>query len=207
HFMLPSNLAVVEDNGRVDLGGPGGTWSINPTVDGKSVAVVGELVLLDAPSPVPWYLLAAVVGLLMLASAWLCARSNRPPAYGPIAGALGVVAGTATVVGLTEWRTIPAGAGGNAFLALIPAVGMLAAGVALWAGRATSSRARLRLGGIAAAVATLGCWAFLRVPVLSHAVLPSGLPFLDRATTATALGVALAAGGLLVWRPPVARRH
>lgn len=207
HFMLPSNLAVVEDNGRVDLGGPGGTWSIEPKVDGRAVAVVGELVLLHAPSPVAWYFLSAVVGLLLLASAWLCDRSDRPPAYGPIAGVLGVVAGAATVVGLTEWRTIPAGAGGNPFLALIPAVGMVAAGVALSAGGDTSPRARLRLGGIAAAVAALGCWAFLRVSVLSHAVLPSGLPFLDRATTATSLGLALAAGVLLVWRPPVATRN
>ena len=204
HFMLPSRLAVVDDNGRVDLGGPGGTWSIDPKVDGKPVAVVGELVLLDAPSPVPWYLLAAVVGLLLLASVWLRARADRRPAYGPIAGLLGVVAGAATVVGLTQWRTIPGGAGGNVFTALIPAVGVLGAGVAILAGHATTSRSRLRLGGVAAAVATLGCWAVLRISVLSHAILPSGLPILDRATTATAVGLAVAVGGLLVWRPPVA---
>ena len=207
HFMLPTHLAVVDDQGRVDLGGPGGTWRIDPIVDGKPVTVVGELVLLDAPSPAPWYLLAAAVALLTLVSVWRRVRADRPPAYGPIAGALGVVAAAATVVGLTEWRTIPNGAGGNLFMALIPAVGVLGAGAAILAGATTTLRARLQLGGIAAAVATLGSWAVLRISVVSHAIVPSGVPILDRSTTAAAIGLALAVAGLLVWRPPVASRY
>ena len=44
-------------------------------------------------------------------------------------------------------------------------------------------------------------WAVARRAVLDHAVVPSGLPTLDRATTSLALGLALAAAVVLVSRP------
>ncbi|HWJ97749.1 MAG TPA: hypothetical protein VNQ33_06280, partial [Acidimicrobiales bacterium] len=46
HWMSPKAPRVVAADGRVDLGGDDGTWSVPLEVDGKDTVVTGELVLL-----------------------------------------------------------------------------------------------------------------------------------------------------------------
>jgi hypothetical protein len=67
HWMSPSRPPSVTDrSGRVDLGGPGGSWTVDLLVDGRPTTLSGHLDLLDAPSPVPWYVAIAVVAMLLV---------------------------------------------------------------------------------------------------------------------------------------------
>ncbi|HEX2575916.1 MAG TPA: hypothetical protein VHK88_06165 [Aquihabitans sp.] len=199
HWMLPREPRAVDDAGRVDLGGPNGTWSVPLEVDGRPTVVRGELLLLDGPSPVPWAALGLLAGVGLLVAGVVAVRRRGRAPHAAVALALGGIGVLAALVGWAEWRAIPPGAGGNVLGAVVPAVGAVAALVA-----ATARRARVRLVALAVAVATLAAWAVLRREVVARAVLPTSLPYaLDRATTALALGLAVGAGALLAWHPPV----
>lgn len=201
HWMLPRAPTAVDDDGRVDLGGSDGTWTVQLVVDDRMAVVRGELLLLDAPSPVPWLVLAVVLVAAMVTLSLAAVRAGVPP-HRAIAGTLAVAGALATAAGWAQWQAIPPGAGGSVLTALVPAVGTVAALVAL-----TVSSAPVRLVGLALGAATLGGWAVLRREALWRAVLPTSLPFaFDRAATAIALGVALGTAAMLVWRPPVKRR-
>lgn len=200
HWMLPTRPRAVDPDGRVDLGGAGGTWTIELEVDGHPATVTGELLLLDPPRPVPWFLGIALLATLLPVITWRRVRAGRSPAHRAIALVLCGAGIVATAVALVEWRSIPPGAGGSLLAVALPAVGAFAAAAAA----ATSPRTQL--AALAAAVGALGTWAVLRRDVLDHAVLPTSLPAgLDRAGTALALGLAIGAGVVLVWRPPVPR--
>lgn len=199
HWMLPRAPTAVDAAGRVDLGGPDGTWAVDLEVDGEPVAVTGELLLLDAPNPAPWFALVLLgvggsVGLVALA-----VRRDRPVPHRVLALALAGGGLLATLAGVVEWRSIPPGAGGSALTAATPALGLAAALIA-----AVATAARIRLVALAVAVAALGGWAVLRRETLLRAVLPTSLPFaVDRAATAIALGLAVGVAATLAWRPPV----
>ena len=198
HWMLPTRPAAISADGRVDMGGPDGTWSIELLVDGKPATVTGELVLLRSPSPIPWVILVAVLALILVGVALVRVRAGRPAPHRALAGALVAGSALAVLVGTAQWRGLPAVAGGTVLTAAVPAAALAASILAL-----VTRRARTRLVALAAAVAALGGWAVLRRSVLVRAVLPTPLPFgVDRAITALALGVSLAGLVILVWRPP-----
>ncbi len=202
HWMLPRTPTAVDARGRVDLGGPSGTWAVDLTVDGEPTTVRGELLLLASPDPLPWFALVAGLAGAVVAGAVVAERAGRRTPHRAVGALLGAAGVAATVAGWAQWRAIPPGAGGDPLTALVPAVASVAAAVAVVAGTA-----RVRLVALALAVAGLGGWAVLRREVLLRAVLPTTLPFgLDRAATAVALGIALAGAIVVVWRPPVDRR-
>ena len=66
HWMLPDRDPAVDDDGRVDLGGPDGTWTVDLVVDGRPTTVTGELLILDPPSPLPWVVLVLATGAVVV---------------------------------------------------------------------------------------------------------------------------------------------
>ena len=172
-------------------------WTVGLTVDGTPVEVRGTLAMVEDVSPLPW------VGLGLAAAALVVGLGRRRPAV--TAAAVVVVAALgALVVGWGEYAVAPAGAGANPLLVGIPLAGLVAA----VAGMALRGRTAGPTLTLAAAAAVIG-WGLLRVEVLWTPVLPTDLPEgLDRAVTALALGVSVAAAGLVAWsgalvpRPP-----
>lgn len=199
HWMLPRRPQAVDAAGRVDLGGPDGTWSVDLDVDGAATTVRGELILLESPSPLPYYALAALVAAALVAAMVLRGRGGRRLPYRTLAVTSSVVAAGALLVGYVQWQSVPPDAGGNALSAIVPAAGLVAAAVA-----AAVRSPRVQLTSLAVTGATIGGWALLRNAVLSNAVLPTDMSFgVDRAVTAVSLGAAVALATVLAWRPPV----
>lgn len=210
HLMVPEHLAVTDARGRVDLGGPDGTWEVPLVVDGRPTVVRGELVRLDAPAAWPWWTAAAFV--LAATLGWTVGL--RRPVQPAVTIALLVVTGTAVVVSVAEYGAAPDGAGaspaalGVAVVALIATV--TAAGAWVAARRRDRPGARVEAAGrtaLAAAAASLLWWAVARRDVVGHALVPSGMPVLDRVATTLAAGLAAATATLLVWRPDTLTRR
>jgi hypothetical protein len=163
-------------------------WAVDITVDGVPTTISGTLVLEHRVNPLPWLLL----GLAALALVVVLGR--RHPAAVARAAALAAAAG-ATLVGGAQYRAAPPGSGVNPLILVVPlvALGAAAASIAL---RKRSISGALTLAACAGVIG----WAFLRLTVLWKPVLPTDLPYaLDRGFTAVALGLALAAGGLVAW--------
>jgi hypothetical protein len=163
-------------------------------VDGRPVAVEGVLTLATANAWWPWPL--AVIGVA--AATWILGR-RRPGSAATIAVcAAGVACAIAVAVATAEHLSLPAEAGRRLVPILVPAVGAVAA---LAASVVPPLRRRPSAGrnlGLLAAAAAAS-WAALRLTVLTRPVLVTDLsPDLDRAGTAVALGLALAAAALLV---------
>lgn len=197
HWMSTRRPPAVGDDGRVDLGGPDGTWAVPLEVDGEAVVVRGELILEEAPSPVGWLALVAVLVAGAAALGLRTSRRGRAVPYRAVAAATGGVAGAAAAAGWAQWQAIPPAAGGNALPFVVPAVAVAAAVLA------GLGPARARLAALGATAAGLLGWGALRWTVLTHAVLPTTAPFAaDRAATAAAIGVGLGLAALLVWHPP-----
>lgn len=202
HWMTPTDPPTMAGTRRVDMGGEGGTWEVDLIVDGVPTSIHGELLLLPAPSPVPWMAVGLIVGAAAGLGGVVRVRSTGQVPTVALAAGLAVVGLAATAVGWAEWRDVPNGAGGSPFVVVIPAAGTFAAVIAL--GRFA---ARVRLTALLASVACLGVWAWLRRLVVARAVLPTALPFpLDRLVTVVALGLSVAVAALVVWRPPVRPR-
>jgi hypothetical protein len=162
-------------------------WVVPLTVDGEPAEVHGTLTWETSTTPLLWFGLAALdaIGLVVVGR-------RRPVALA--AATLLAASLAALLVGVAEQTSIPEGAGGSVLPVAIPALGLVAAGVALW-------RRRGGLGAVAAlaSVALLLSWALLRIAVLLRPVLPTDLePNLDRAGTALVLGVSAAAAVLVV---------
>jgi hypothetical protein len=182
HWMSPRPPRAVAADGTVDLGGPEGRWQVPLVVDGEPVVVEGRLVLLEAPSPVPWALAAA--GLSVLAIGLGRAR----PRVLLLAAAL--VGAAAIAVSTTRWLDAPAGSGATPTAAIVAAVAVVGTVLALVGPR------RARIVATALGASGLLGWALTRLGSFTHAVLPTPWPALDRGVTALAVaaGVALAAG-------------
>jgi hypothetical protein len=209
HLMVPEELAVTDAGGRVDLGGDDGTWAVPLVVDGRATSVQGELLRLTPPTPWPWWALAGVTAGLVLTWAVGLRREVQPA----LAAAFVVVAGAALGVSVAEFAAAPAGSGASWLTLAGPAVALLAAATALTArvagGRIGLSRTRREAvirTALAATTAGLVWWAGTRRGVLDHAIVPSGLPALDRTATSLAIGLGVATALLLVWRPTVLTR-
>lgn len=162
-------------------------WRVPITVDGTAVAVEGTLTYASATTPIPWaVLLVAVTGAL----AWF----GRRAAVRSSTVALAAGSALAVVVGRADWASTP-DSGGNPLLWVLPVLALTAALVGLLVRRGAAP-----VIGALASVATLSAWVLLRgLEVFTKPVLPTDLPaWFDRATTAGALGIALAAAYLAV---------
>ena len=182
-------------------------WAVDVVVDGTETRITGTLALAEGVSPLPWAALALAAG----AAAALVGR--RRPVLTAASAAL-VAGALALPVGWAEYDATPAGAGANRLLVVVPLVGLVAAALGLgFALRSAGIDARLagcrpERATVAATVATTatlaaaaaaGGWCVLRLEVLWRPVLPTELTYgLDRAGTAVALGLAVAAAGLVV---------
>ncbi|MCB1040639.1 MAG: hypothetical protein KDA94_14075 [Acidimicrobiales bacterium] len=201
HWMSP-RTPKTDERGRVDLGGPDGTWEVGLVVDGMATTVRGALELVDAPSPVPWWGLAILTTVAGLALAGVgLRRADGDERWdvgspGPLVVATTLAMATAAWVSWTVWRSAPPGAGATLIAATIAVVGVAAGALAAFGPRPS----RLVAAALAAASA-LG-WSLTRLGVLSHAVLPGTLPpWLDRSATVVALGLGAALAAALAWRP------
>ena len=191
HWMSPKEPRAVDDDGQVDLGGPGGAWQVPIVVDGTPITIIGELVLLDPPSPLAW----VVTGVLVAAAT--VALGAR---WGLSAAAAVAVAVSSAAVGVAwaTWASAPDDVGASLVPVVVAAVALVASVVACW------GPDRSRLVATAATAATLVGWGLTRSTVLTRAVLPTTLPFgVDRATTVLALGVGVGLAAVLAWKPPV----
>jgi hypothetical protein len=179
-------------------------WVVEIDVDGTPTRITGTLALADGVSPLPWLALG-----LAAAAAVTVAGRRRPR----LAAAVATLAAAALATGLgwAQRAEAPPGSGVSPLLVAVPAVGIVAGAlaltlVALRAGRGSDGRGRglagRRVGdalALAGAAAVVG-WALLRASVLWKPVLPTVLDAgLDRAGTAVAAGLAVAAAGLVLW--------
>jgi hypothetical protein len=181
----------------VPRGGEVHRWTVPLRIDDEPVTVEGVLTL----APVawwPWLLAVAAVA----AVTWTLGRRPGPGAVGMVAvGAVGMACVVAVSVAVVEQVSVPAEAGRRLLPVLVPACGAVAAVVALGLRPVRRRPTLARNLGLAAVATALG-WALLRLAVFTKPVLVTDLqPDLDRAGTAVALGLALAAAALLTARP------
>ncbi len=188
-----TNRALISD--RDD-----GTWYIPLTIDGDEHEIIGEVLVLDPPSPVPQWILAVLVA----AGLAVVGFRLRGPATRVAAGALVVVGALALWAGASELSVIPSEAGGNPIWVGLP-IACIVLGLAGSAFRSAAARAISVLAGAAA----LAVWAALRIPALNKALPLGDLdPTLTRFIIAAALGTAvgavvaaIASGGLALQLP------
>ncbi len=162
-------------------------WRVALTVDNKPVEVDGQLVWQKQESPIPWI----AMGLLACAVTIFLGK-GRSTFVAAIAVLLASVAALQT--GIVAYRSIPRVAGPNPLEIVLPSFAVLAALVGLlW------HRKPLGVIAILASLAALAGWAIMRIAGLVHPVLPTDAPFwLDRTSTAIAVGIAVAAAVLAV---------
>ena len=157
-------------------------------VDGTDVSVTVVSVWQEAPSPLAG-IAGAVIGLALVIGlvAWL----------GRGRGATVAVAATALIaLGMGWWQvtSVPNETGPSALLYLLPAAALVlsGAGLLLWQDRMAT------LGFVAAV--PLAMWGFVKRDGIVRAIIPTDAPLpLDRAMTAAALVVGVAAAVLLFW--------
>lgn len=160
-------------------------WKVPITADGTAAEVQGTLTYATSTTPIPWAVLA-------LGAAGVLAWFGRRSAILTSAAALAAASAVAVVVGRADFASTPGG--GNPLLWFLPAVALLGAAVAL-----VPRFANAKVIGALASVAALSGWALFRIEVLTKPILPTDLPFwLDRGTTALALGLSVAAAYLAV---------
>ena len=184
HWMSPQRPDGIEPGEQVLA------WSVPIEIDGEAHEVTGTLTLEARQSPVPWIALGlAVLGLS------LGTRRRLRASAAPTAAIVGAIA--ALVAGVGELNGIPPEAGRNPFVVAVPIVGLVAAVTAVLA-----RRRPVNLPALAAAACVLG-WAAFRLQVLTRPVLPTSFPpWLDRASTAIALGAGVAVAVAAVLGPP-----
>jgi hypothetical protein len=157
-------------------------------VDGDDVSVTVVSVWQEAPSPLAGVAGAVIgLGLMIGLVAWL-GRSH---------GATVAVAATAMIaLGMGWWQvtSVPNETGPSALLYLLPAAALVlsALGLSVW-------RDRLATLGFVAAV-PLAMWGFVKRDGIVRAIIPTDAPWaIDRAMTAAALVIGIAAAVLLFW--------
>lgn len=163
-------------------------WTVPIVVDGVAVDIEGRYRLTDAPSPLVWIPVAAVLGLAL----WGLTRVMTPVSVAGVAVLVGGAA--ATAAGVAQRNASPPGAPTSALVVVLPVLAVVA-GVIVVMQRGRVLRAVAALAG----AALVGSWALLRLPVLWRAQLPTDLPFAaDRAATVTAAVAAIGAAALVV---------
>jgi hypothetical protein len=184
HWMSPDNPPGATRGAVLPQYDP---WRVSLTVDGKPVTVEGTLTWQKQESPIPWI----AIGLLACAVTILLGK-GRSTFVAAIAVLIASVA--ALQAGVVAYRSIPKVAGPNPLEIILPSFSVLAALIGLlW------HRKPVGVIAILASLASLAGWAIMRIAGLVHPVLPTDLPFwLDRTSTAVAVGVAIGAAVLAV---------
>jgi hypothetical protein len=167
-------------------------------VDGDEVDLHVSATLLAAPVSWPWVLIAAATGTASFVAG---RRSPRTAA-----AAATVAAALALLVGVWQFRSLPAETGPPVTWWAFPLTALVAAVVAVGAAQRSELVAT---GALAIAGVQLVIWAWQRLDGLTRALLPTEAPaWLDRLATSLALGVGAAAvtvAGTTItalWRPP-----
>lgn len=192
HWMSPTAPRAVDDDGRVDLGGEDGTWSVPITIDDTPTVITGDLVL-ESPPPAASTFALVIGALALVAAVVVLADRFGPRGTGALAAVVGLLA---VLTAWATWQAVPADAGGSIVPVAVAAVAVVAGLVVL------AGPANVRVPALAAASASLLGWGVLRFSVLTHAVLPTTLdPWIDRAATAAAIGVGAGIAVLLVRGP------
>ncbi|MEY2570160.1 MAG: hypothetical protein QOE63_510 [Acidimicrobiaceae bacterium] len=162
-------------------------WTVPMSIDGQPLTARGYLVLAHPIQAWLWFVAAAVIAVVAIVA------GKRKSTF--VAGvALTLASAVALYVGEGEHKVVPTRAGGTILVVLLPGIALIAAIVAL----VLHKRA---IGVIASllSVATLAGWTIMRIAVLTKPVLPTSLSYnVDRAGTALAIGVAIAAAVLAV---------
>lgn len=173
HWMSPSPPAGAEPGDEIVRG------VIPVSVDGARVEIT--VVSVWVPAPAPFAVAGGlIVGAVLLAV--LLTSRGRTLLLGAATG-LGVAA---LLVGLGEFRTLPAETGRSMTLWLLPAAALLAIVVAAVFGRRIGWV--VERGLVAVAGAQLTIWALRRSSALVSSVLPTDLPWwLDRFVSAAVL--------------------
>jgi hypothetical protein len=171
-------------------------WSVPVVVDGRRVAIQGELTHVASPPLWPWLVLAA----LPLLAAAIAVRSKRW--VWATATGLAALAGLATLADLSGFALGGLAVSADRWLLFAFEVALLVVALGLLA------RPRARLIAIAAIAAFAVLQALSEIAVFRHGVVVSGLPATAvRMAAALALGAGLGAAGLVFLAPaPVARR-
>ncbi|HEY2812577.1 MAG TPA: hypothetical protein VGJ03_03830 [Acidimicrobiales bacterium] len=162
-------------------------WQVGMTVDNAPVTAHGQLVWKHSTTPIGWALIGvAAAGVTLLLGR---GKSTFVAAIACLIASVG-----ALETGIVAYRSIPSVAGPNPLEIVLPAAAVLCA-----IGGLIFHRHPLGVVAILASLASLAGWAIMRYTVLLHPVLPTNLPFwLDRTSTAIALGCAVAAAVLAV---------
>jgi hypothetical protein len=187
HYMTPDiPPKLVPGTNRVQLTARAdGKWVIPMTVDGHRVVVVGELLLLPAPSALPAW--AVVIGVVVVVAAIAIIWRRWALPLGTLLIGLGGIA--ALIAGWRELAVVPTQAGGNPVAVALPIVAVVAAILS-----AVLRNAATRVIAVLAGAAALLAWALLRIAALDKAVPLSDLdPTLARMLIAFSLGAAVAA--------------
>jgi hypothetical protein len=184
HWMSPDNPPGATRGEVLPQYNP---WRVALTVDGKPVEVDGTLTWQKQESPIPWI----AAGVLACAVTIFLGK-GRSTFVAAIAVLLASVA--ALQAGVVAYRSIPKVAGPNPLEIILPSFSVLAGFIGLlW------HRKPVGVIAILASLASLAGWAIMRIAGLVHPVLPTDLPFwLDRTSTAVAVGIAVAAAVLAV---------
>jgi len=162
-------------------------WKVSLTVDGQPVEAQGQLVWEKQESPIPWIAL----GLLSFAAVLFLGK-GRSTFVAAIAVLIASLAALQT--GIVAYRSIPKAAGPNPLEIILPSFAVFAAIIGL-----VLHRKPFGVIAILASLASLTGWAIMRIAALFHPVLPTDLPFwLDRTSTAIAVGISVAAAVLAV---------
>jgi hypothetical protein len=164
-------------------------------VDGERVEIEVQTTLQSSPSNWP-AAFGLLIGLILVLFGVLAG-----PATLTLSSIL--LASAATIVGISQFRSLPTETGPLVTWWLLPALALACSVAAI----ATYGRSTLlRSGLVLLSGVQLELWAFGRRANLTNAVLPTDLPFwLDRTVTAAALtgAVVLVASGLLaLFQPP-----
>jgi hypothetical protein len=161
-------------------------------VEGQDVKVSVAVIWEAEPSPVPLVAGAVVAGFAVLIALSAGYR---------VAWVLALWGAAAAGIGWWQYASVPSETGPSTIAWVMPAVGAVAAVVALTLGRSLVSYGLVALSGL-----QLLLWAFVRRDGLTKALLPTDAPFwLDRAVTAGAAAAGIAgivAGGIGLLRLP-----
>jgi hypothetical protein len=165
HWMSPAH-PIGREPGDVVLEG-----SIAITVDGTRHLIRVSCRWEHPPTPVP-----AAIGVMVGASAVLVARRQ-------VAAVLAVLAGAATILGVWEYRSVPAATGPNRLLWLAPLLGLALA----MAAQRIRTKPPIATAASVGAGLELAVWVWVRRQGVAHPVLVTTAPeWLDRSVTTTA---------------------
>ncbi|MEO9224688.1 MAG: hypothetical protein ABI276_06845 [Acidimicrobiales bacterium] len=164
---------------------PDGQWLVPMTVDGQSVVVRGQLVLLPAPSPIPWFAVLVVAAIAVVVIGLLV----DPVLVATLA--IFVAGAFAFYGGWQERSAVPDKAGGTPITWLIP---LFAVAMAIVSAVLRNRPARV-IAILAGAASVIG-WGLMRFDALWKAVPLSALSA-PVAHAIMALAMGLAAGAAI----------